>query len=50
MTPSQTVTCNPADYSITMSDIIRGYVENSAEVNSEDESMNPVSDISDAGI
>jgi len=48
--PTETATCNPANYPLTTSDIIRWYVENSAEVTSQDESMNPVNDISDAGV
>lgn len=47
---TESAICNPASYSLTSSDIIRWYVENSAEVTSQDESMNPVNDISDSGL
>jgi len=48
--PTETATCNPTNYLLTTSDIIRWYVENSAEVDSNDESMNPVGDISDSWV
>ena len=50
LNPTESAICNPANYPLTTSDIIRWYVENSAEVTSEDESMNPVEDISDAWV
>jgi len=49
LNPSQTWSCNPANYFINSTDILNGYVQNSASVSSSDASGNSVSDISDAG-
>jgi len=50
LAPTESAICNPSDYFLTTGDILRGYVENSADVEWEDESMNVVMDISDTGV